>query len=51
MMLKTMQDERCKPHEDEAQRLINEMQKKDSAAIGRQDAEKVSFVLFQSYVF
>ena len=42
-MLKTIQDNRCKPYEEAAQRLMVEMQNKDSVAVARQDVEIVSF--------
>ena len=42
-MLKTIQDNRCKPYEEAAQRLMVEMQNKDSVAVAKQDVENVSF--------
>ena len=42
-VLKTIQDGRCKPYEEEAQRLMVEMRTKDSAAVHLPDFEKVSF--------
>lgn len=46
LMLKSMQDDRCKPFEDEAHSLMVEMQnkEKESVAAGRQDVDKVSIL-------